>query len=162
MKKETTKSLKRKFKAPIATLFIYLLSACSTDYYCKYIELPNSIWRIGKAYEFTFDVPDNSVVTDVTFKLRCNSYYPYSGIVFKVEKMDPQGNISRDTISYALRDSLGKWKGKGISTYEHDIPIERNFRFKQSGMYTYSFEQIMDDTKLKGVQDVGLQVQSNK
>ena len=86
--------------------------------------------------------------------------YPYQNIWILFEESKSAEHISKDTIEYLLADDFGKWKGNGISLFQNRIPIKTRYIFPDTGKYTITIRHGMRDDKLKGIEDIGLHIET--
>jgi gliding motility-associated lipoprotein GldH len=157
----------------IKRLFFFLvLSAlypgCTTiDLYEKSVVIPGHAWKSSFKPSFTFSVKDTSSAYELFLVLRHNDKYSFNNIYINVYAQTPE----TDTVQAIRRDlTLGNdiegWKNAtGMDDiYEHRIPLTEGqpLRFRRSGDYTFTIEQIMREDPLDNVLNVGLRIEKKK
>lgn len=139
--------------------FLLFLSCSGGSIYNEYLTINNITWDKDKEYYFTFRIEDASVPYNVSLEVRNNNLYPYRNLWLFFNEEQPAGPILRDTIECLLADEYGKWKGSGISLYHSSFPIKTRYSFPEAGQYTFSFRQGMRNDALRGIQEIGLQIE---
>ncbi|MDR2148272.1 MAG: gliding motility lipoprotein GldH [Tannerella sp.] len=139
------------------------LVACVDDtVFSKYVAIENRIWNKDSEYFFTFTVTDNAVPYDISVKLRNNDMYPFKNLWLFCSMELADSSLTRDTLEVMLADDFGKWTGSGISIFQNEFPLYRNFHFPDTGQYTAVFRQGMRADNLKGIENIGLTVRKAK
>lgn len=141
-------------------LFLFLLSCKENHIYHKYNKIPDYIWNENYTVTFPVSVRDTSSVYNVYFNIRNASFYPFSNIWVICEKTDPSGNkLFHKRFEFTLASIEGKWLGKGIGDIiDNHFILEENVRFREKGLYQYTFYQNMRTSDLPGIMDIGLEM----
>lgn len=147
----------------LGTIAIMLLASCGSNiYYNKNKSLPDDVWNQEHIVQFDVDIPDSTEVYDLYLTLRHSTSYGYSNLYLFVETLFPDGQTANDTIELLLADKSGKWYGKGFGKLkDNKILIRKGFRFPQSGMYSFFFEQAMREENLEGITDIGMSIEQD-
>ena len=147
------------FKLPIFVLTILGIVSCShKEIFFDYYSFVNAEWDRDNPAVFNVKIEDNTQLYNVSIELRNNDNYPFSNIWLFIDYKTPDGNNRTDTISADLADVYGKWYGKGLSLYNLSIPYENSVLFPDTGIYSYSIRQGMQENPLKGISDIGIRV----
>ncbi len=86
--------------------------------------------------------------------------YPFANIYMFLDTRFPDGRIARDTVECQLADYDGRWLGKGSGSIKSNrFLFQKAVRFRQKGNYAFTFEQAMRTSELKGIRDVGLEIE---
>ena len=87
--------------------------------------------------------------------------YGYNNIWIRGSVQEP-GDTATKSQQYDLKlasDEQG-WLGKGMDDiFEHRILIQERTRFRRSGEYRFTFEQIMREDPLQNVMNIGLRIE---
>lgn len=158
-------NLSQKLKKSVIIIIsgILFFSCGDPSLYDRYQAMDNSVWEKNKEYFFSFEITDISTPYNLTLEVRNNNLYPYKNLWIISTQDQPIGPLQRDTTECILADEYGKWKGNGISLFQSSFSIKKNYIFPHTGLYTFSFKQMMRDESLKGIQEIGFRVtQVNK
>ena len=143
---------------------LFLSTGCSNSLiYGEYKTLPVSGWDKDSVAVFNVNITDTLVFCDVIANIRNNAYYPYQNIWLFVSVLSPQGTITTDTLEYYLADERGRWLGASSvgSIYSMSVLLQKKTRFKQAGVYRFTIQHGMREDVLKGIRDIGLEIQKN-
>ena len=146
----------------IITAIFFLASCDKNTVYSEFQPIQDKLWDKNNEYIFNFEIKDISIPYDVSLQLRNNDLYPYQNIWILFDESQPTGTNTIDTIEYMLADDFGKWKGNGISLFQNRIPIKNRYIFPDTGKYSINIRHGMRDEKLKGIEDIGLHIESAK
>ena len=144
----------------IITAACFLASCGNNTVYSEFQPIKDRLWDKNNEYFFNFEITDISVPYNVSLQLRNNDNYPYQNIWILFEESKPAGYSVKDTIEYLLADDFGKWKGNGITLYQNRIPIKTRYFFPDTGKYTINIRHGMRDDKLKGIENIGLHIET--
>lgn len=158
------KTMSKKTRPVIVSIGIFtmlFIVACnSPDIYDKYKPVDKNGWHKEDIIAFDPEIPDTTNQYNFIVNLRHTTDYKYRNIYFFTTTHFPNGDVSRDTIELMLAGKSGEWKGKGfgsVKTYRQ--MLLRGVRFDQQGRYVFEFRQAMRQDTLKGLEDIGLQIQ---
>jgi len=142
-------------------LFIVgLLLACSQNtFYESRLDIPNNTWESDKEAVFDFDIADSLQVYDLLITISNTNDYRHSNLWLFVRTKTKNGQIASDTLEYILADEKGKWSGKKSGNiWFHQLMYKSKIRFPKTDKYTIEIIQGMRDIKLKGIKQVGIEV----
>ncbi|HRS53829.1 MAG TPA: gliding motility lipoprotein GldH, partial [Bacteroidales bacterium] len=91
--------------------------------------------------------------------IRNTSDYGFCNLFIFLKTLYPDGNNSIDTIEFILAGPDGKWLGKGKNIIDNKILLKTNLSFPKAGNYSFEFTQAMRENKLKGIEDIGIQIE---
>lgn len=153
-----------KAKYIIVVLVAICLASCSDSrIYDEVQKLPSDEWELSNNLEFFVNVSDTLAAYDILMHIRNNNSYSYSNLWMFVETTSPNGAIMRDTVEFYLADNSGRWLGKGIGSINSMlVPYKMNIRFPYRGIYQINVQQAMRTEVLRGIKDIGVQVQERK
>ena len=152
-----------KNRAPVIIIAVCFFISCNKGIvYNDFRPVPDKVWEKQFAFDFHFDMKDTSVPYDITLQLRNNDFYPYQNLWIILDELHQSEIEIQDTIEYRLVDNSGRWTGNGISLFQNQFPLRTNYHFPDTGKYTISIRHGMFDDRLKGIEDIGLQIRASK
>ena len=124
----------------------------------------NGNWNKKTEQKFGFTVHDAQLPKNIIFVVRNNNEYPYSNIRFIVNFGEAKSNKKvTDTLNYVLAKPNGEWIGKGFGdTKETLFQYKINYKFPKNGDYQIGIIQAMRTDNLKGIEDIGVKIESVK
>ena len=124
----------------------------------------NGNWNKKAEQKFNFTISDAQNAKNIIFVVRNNNNYPYSNIRFIVNFTDNKTkNKKVDTLNYILAQPDGTWIGKGFGdTKETLFQYKVNHKFPQNGTYSIGVIQAMRTDTLKGIEDLGVKIETAK
>ena len=124
----------------------------------------NGKWNKKTAQKFDFKVTDAQNAKNIIFVVRNNNDYPYSNIRFIVNFSEVKTKMKQtDTLNYVLAQPNGEWIGKGFGdTKETLFQYKLNYKFPKNGDYSIAIIQAMRADELKGIEDIGLKIETAK
>ncbi|UJF30888.1 gliding motility lipoprotein GldH [Kaistella sp. 97-N-M2] len=150
----------------IAGVFFVLmiLAGCSNASEQVNMKNLNGNWDKKIEQKFDFNVNDAQNPKNIIFVVRNNNEYPYSNIRFIVHFLNAKTNVkTTDTLNYVLAQPNGEWLGKGFGyTKETLFQYKLNYKFPQNGAYSIGIIQAMRTDKLKGIEDIGIKIETAK
>lgn len=143
---------------------LVMFTGCSSSSENVDMKNLNGNWKKNAEQKFNFKVNDAQDPKNIIFVVRNNNDYPYSNIRFIVNFSDLQTNKkSIDTLNYILAKPNGEWIGKGFGdTKETLFQYKLNYKFPQNGTYSIGVIHAMRTDNLKGIEDVGLKIETAK
>ena len=121
-------------------------------------------WHKNDIQRFEIKVSDAQTPKNIIFVVRNNNDYPYSNL-FIMAGISRKGDKQKvtDTLNYLLARPDGKFLGKGFGeTKEIKLQLKNNFKFPQNGTYIVEIQHGMRTNYLKGIEDIGIQVENRK
>ncbi|HEY8936667.1 MAG TPA: gliding motility lipoprotein GldH [Cyclobacteriaceae bacterium] len=153
----------------VSVLFLLalLMSGCDKSrVFEKNKDLKDQSWLVVNKPVFEFQVDNTPQPYNLYCNIRNEVSYPKANIYFSYNLTDSSGNVLESKlISHMLFD---KKTGKPFGTtglgdiYDHQIPLLKNYSFKNPGKYKVTFEQFMRIDTLPGILAVGLRVEKSK
>ena len=142
---------------------VCLFISCNKDIvYNDFRPVPDKEWDKQFGFDFHFDLKDASIPYDITLQLRNSVFYPYQNLWILFDELHSSEIEIKDTIEYRLVDDFGRWTGSGITLFQNQFPIRTNYHFPDTGKYTIIIRHGMRDERLKGMEDVGLQIRTSE
>ena len=143
---------------------LLMLSGCSNPSEQVYMKNLNGDWNKKAEQKFDFKVNDAQHPKNIIFVVRNNGDYPYSNIRFIVNFEDLKSKKKTvDTLNYILAKPNGEWIGKGFGdTKETLFQYKLNYKFPQNGDYSIGVIQAMRNDNLKGIEDIGVKIETAK
>ena len=137
--------------------------SCSNEViYNKYQPIQDKVWDKQSEFFFSFEMTDNSILYNISIQLRHNNTYPYQNLWLFIEELQPSNTSVNDTIEWMFADDSGKWIGNGITLFQNQFLLKKNYHFPDTGKYTVSIRQGMQDERLKGIENIGLLIEKAK
>ena len=121
-------------------------------------------WNKKSEQNFDFKVNDSQHPKNIIFVVRNNNEYPSSNIRLIVNFSEVKSKKkSTDTLNYILAKPNGEWLGKGFGdTKEIMFQYKLNYKFPENGDYKIGIIQAMRTDNLKGIEDIGVKIESAK
>lgn len=150
----------------IGSVFFVLLLLASCTNSSENVDMKNidGKWNKKTVQKFNFKVNDSQNPKNIIFVVRNNNDYPYSNIRFIVNFSDLKTKMkTADTLNYVLAEPSGAWIGKGFGeTKETLFQYKLNYKFPHNGNYSIGIIQAMRVDQLKGIEDIGLKIETAK
>ncbi|WP_117883985.1 gliding motility lipoprotein GldH [Aureibaculum luteum] len=146
---------------------IALISCNDNLVFNQYKSMPNAEWHKDSLVKFEFSPIDTISRNNVYINLRNNNDYGYSNLFLIVGIDFPNNYKVVDTLEYEMADVDGKFLGEGLTDLKENVlEFKSNVIFPTTGTYNISIQQAMREsgevdgiTSLKGVTDVGIQIE---
>ncbi len=139
-----------------------LLNSCTTtNVFEKNVPIPGHKWESSFQPKIEFDITDTTSTYNVYMVLRHTNEYNYNNLWVKSSVKEP-GSTEWKTGQYdlLLANNDKGWLGTGMDDiFEHRILIQPQTKFKKSGKYEYSIQQIMREDPLLDVLNIGLRIE---
>lgn len=145
----------------IILLTVSLLCGCTRGVvYSGFKDVSPVAWNKDSSVTFTFHVTDTVQPYNVLLNVRHQDNYPYQNMWLFLTTTDPSGTQMSDTIEFYLADERGKWLGNGLNGHV-SMPVlyEQNYLFADTGTYSLSIRHGMRTDELRGVSQIGLEIQ---
>ena len=142
---------------------VVLLSCNSNRFFHETQRIPDATWNTENKITFNVSIPDTSKRFLMFIDIRNDVNYPFANIYLFLDTRFPDGKTARDTIECQLADYDGRWLGSGSGSirYNH-FQFHRGIRFTRKGNYAFTFEQAMRKSQLKGIRDIGLEIETEQ
>lgn len=155
---------KHAIKRGVAAAFvaIFLFNSCTeSTVFHAYQPVDKEGW--GKHDTLYFQLPKDSVTDMYTMKigLRTTDDYKYTSLWIVLEQdLEKKGKFTRDTVNFPVTDKQGNILGKGFSSYQQEMEVEKVKTTPQGGT-TVKLYHIMKREVVDGISDVGINVLSD-
>lgn len=148
-----------------ALIILLIFSSCGSS--SDTVDMKNLDGNWGKKAEqkFSFEIADAQTPKNIIFVVRNNNEYPYSNIrlIVKMNEHQSKSVMRTDTLNYILAQPDGTWLGKGFGdTKEIMFQYKLNYKFPRNGGYTIGITQAMRTDSLKGIEDIGVKIETPK
>ena len=138
----------------------FLLTSCGRSTLFDESTPVHGAWYMNDPVVYDVSVNDTVHGYDFYLNLRHNNKYRYSNLYIFLQTEFPNHHVTRDTLQFILAAPSGKWLGKGWGKIKEDhILLKQNLRFPLKGQYRFMLWQGMRSDTLKGIEDVGLQIE---
>lgn len=150
------------FQLIIIVFLLAIFSACDNSIvFDKYKSLPKSGWNKDSLVVFNIPVTDTLQNHNLYINVRNDITYSYSNLWLFIEIDQPVGKSLKDTFELSLADPTGKWLGDGMGGKKtRQVIYRRDVYFPHSGDYKIKLQQAMRETNLKGISDIGIQIEN--
>lgn len=120
-------------------------------------------WPKNDEQKFSFSISDAQNPKNIIFVVRNNNDYPYSNIRLIVKLNEGKRVLNADTLNYILAQPDGTWLGKGFGdTKEIMFQYKLNYKFPRNAKYEIGVTQAMRADSLKGIEDIGVKIETLK
>ncbi len=140
----------------ILSAIAVLFASCKNDIvYSQFRPIPSGEWHVDSVAHFDYSIADKEAGYRVLVYVRHTERYPYQNMWLFMDN-----GLQRDTIEFYLADDRGQWLGdKHHGFIEMPVLIEQNYHFPDTGAYHMTIQQGMRDSVLRGVTDVGVEIE---
>jgi gliding motility-associated lipoprotein GldH len=159
MQHETNNRIKGIVRQMLLAGGLLLALSCKNKAFYEQYQVVELEWGREKEYFFTYNITDNRRLYRVSIEVRNNRLYPYQNLWLFCSEEQPVGPVLCDTVECMLADDYGKWFGRGISIFHLAIPFRTRYRFPHKGQYTFCIRQGMRNTRLNGIEEIGLRIE---
>ncbi len=148
----------RKFNIYAVLGLLWVLYSCSSGVVFEQIEEVDSEgWNYAKPVTVAFSTPDTSNRYNLIFDIRITHEYAYQNLWLFIETTEPDGSKHTDSIDCPMAYPDGRWLGNGLGDLiDNPILVYRNFKFAETGEYTFKIKHGMRNDYLENVQNVGV------
>ncbi len=136
-----------------------LFSSCRNDIvYSRFVPVPSDQWHMDSAVRYDYTITDAESNYRMLIYVRHTERYPYPNMWLFVGD-----RLHQDTIEFYLADDRGQWLGdKHHGFIEMPVLLEENYHFPDTGSYYMTIRDGMRDSVLRGITDIGLEIQKIK
>ncbi|SIQ06054.1 gliding motility lipoprotein GldH [Maribacter ulvicola] len=148
-------------------LALVLFASCNSNIIkTEYQTLKDGVWNKDNILEFSLSGMDTIAEHNIFINVRNDNTFPYSNLFLIASLTTPNGEVTKDTLEYAMSLPDGTWLGKGRgSIKENKLWYKENIVFSSSGVYTIEVSQAMRKNGnvsgiigLEGITDVGIEI----
>jgi gliding motility-associated lipoprotein GldH len=139
------------------------MSACNwtTGVFEKNLNFDNHVWPASVKPDIAFEITDTLSSYNIYIVLRHTDAYHFNNIYIRAtvkEPGDPKGRTGDYDLQLATNDK--GWIGTAMDDiYDARLLIQPKTRFRRSGVYHITLEQLMREDPLKFVLSAGLRVE---
>ncbi|MGL4520432.1 MAG: gliding motility lipoprotein GldH [Phocaeicola sp.] len=141
-----------------------LLMGCQTPtVYHAYQPVPRMGWSGHDTLLYTPLLPEGHY--DMELSLRHHENYPYQNLSLALSYLtNDTVHLPNDTVAFILTDENGKWNGTGVSSlYQLSAPHKVSITVTEGDtLKMIQVRQIMRNTTLQGITDVGLRIEKRE
>ena len=128
----------------------------------KYQFIDDCLWNKHDVYYFSVNIKDTSTPYDVLLNIRNNPLYSYQNVWVTCTMEQPIGPLERKKLACAFTDKQNRWLGSGISLFQNEFILKKEYTFTHKGTYTFSFKHLMQDSILSGIQEIGFEIRPSR
>lgn len=123
-------------------------------------DIPDQIWYYKNKPSFDVNIEDTNKTYNVYVNLRVSNDYKYSNFFVLVHQTTPGKLKSKERKELTLIDESGNWLGKGLGDlFDFQIPVYRQIRFREKGIYHFELEQNMREDTLQHIYSAGMRIE---
>ncbi|MEO5683383.1 MAG: gliding motility lipoprotein GldH [Chitinophagaceae bacterium] len=138
------------------------LAACNSPIgvFEKDIAFKKQEWQGINKPSFNFTIADTAAAYNIYLVLRHTDAYGFNNIWMKVTRKGPDTTYTQQ-VDLRLATNGQGWLGTGMDDiWEHRIPITQGAaRFRRSGAYEFTLEQVMRQDPLLHVLNAGIRIE---
>jgi len=137
------------------------LAACSPiGVFEKTTAFKKQEWAGSDKPNFSFTITDTAAAYNIYLVLRHTDAYSYNNIWLKFTRKGPDTSYTQQ-VDLRLATNGQGWLGTGMDDiWEHRIPLTQGAaRFRRSGDYSFTLEQVMRQDPLQHVLNTGIRIE---
>lgn len=146
------------------SLLVVEFTACKSALFSKRHSFRDNTWYAKDSVAFEPEIKNTEKTYEIILKLRHTQHYECKNIIFSMSITAPDGKLlSYELFDMPLADNSGRWTGEWIGDIvDQKLILKRNYKFTQTGKYTFRFaQQMRDKEKLRSIMTVGLEIKEN-
>lgn len=154
--------MKKKFRLLLSVLTVaVVIVSCSNPFvYDRFQSIPAAGWNKDSVLVFEIPACDTLQNHNLYISVRNDIDYKYSNLWLFVKIIQPGNEALTDTFEITLADPAGKWLGEGFGGRKtRQVVYKHGVYFPVSGNYTIRIQHGMRENVLKGITDIGLQLE---
>jgi len=140
------------------------LTACnSIGVFEKNTAFKKQEWAGNNKPSFSFTIKDTLAAYNIYLVLRHTDAYSFNNIWMKVTRKGPDTSYTQQ-VDLRLATNAQGWLGTGMDDiWEHRIPIiQGGTRFRKSGDYEFTLEQVMRQDPLQHILNAGIRIEKQQ
>lgn len=156
------KVLRKSVLISFAALFLlFMLSSCNEHVLMdENLAISEKGWDLKQKASFEVDVSDTLGLYAFYVNIRQQETYRFSNLYIFLHTTFPNGTLTHDTIECVLAHDDGRWLGKSSgSLISNQILLNPSLRFPIAGKYRFEIEQAMRESRLQGIEDIGIRIE---
>jgi gliding motility-associated lipoprotein GldH len=149
-------------RASFIPVFLLALMACGPiDSFEKNVAIPGNAWSSDFVPEVSINISDTSSAYNLYLVLRHTNAYRWNNIWINFYIKHPgQEEFKSQRLEVLLATDEKGWLGSGMDDiFEQRQLIFQDFKFPDTGTYTFRIEQIMREDPLKEVLNAGIRLE---
>lgn len=124
---------------------------------------PEIEWKKEDARTFEVPVEDKSIGYDLSIGLRYAQGYPWNACRILVKETSPSGKERKYQHTLKVRADNGDYIGEpGYDIWDSTHLVEKNKKYEEEGVYTYTIQHDMPKDPLPYVMEIGIIVDKAK
>lgn len=138
--------------------FAFFLTSCdSNNVYKKFKKnFTDYRWEKSKVLEYSPVIQDANIDYQVYIAFRYIYGFPQESIDVNVEMTTPSGDVTTTLYTLYLRDGMEEYGVCAGDYCDLEQLILEDYKFPETGTYTFKITQATDDDPLQWVMEVGL------
>lgn len=139
-------------------------TACKSAFFSKRHAFSDNTWHAKDSVAFEPEIKNTEKTYEIILNLRHTQYYECKNIIFSMSITAPDGKmLSYELFDMPLADNSGRWTGEWIGDIvDQKLVLKRNYKFAQTGKYTFRFaQQMRDKEKLRSINTLELVLKEN-
>ncbi len=144
-----------KYLVAILFAILILVSCGPTAIHTKTLDIEGA-WT-DDALKTTIDISDTLKKYDLVATIAHQQDFGFENLYLKITTLFPDGEELSSPLSLELASSMGIWNGKcsgEVCTLSFNL--QKDFKFKTTGSYTFQIEQFSRMDSLQGVENLTL------
>jgi len=148
----------KRYTLLIIIAFALFLSACNENrVYEKHRKnFTEYNWEKSKVLEFSPTIENINAEYQIYFAFRYIYGFPQEKIDINVEITSPSGVITNTVYTAVLRDGTNEYGVCAGDYCDLEHLLEDNYKFQETGTYTFKVSQLTNEDPLQWVMEVGL------
>jgi len=152
--------MKKRIPFLLTTCLLFLFACAKSYYFEKAYDIPDSGWTYDNSLAFEVEIKDTSSIYNLYLNIDHSMEYAYQNMYVTIHTHFPKGEKLQEKFSINLATKAGVWQGEcGSTSCQLQIPIQEGAFFNQAGTYTFTVEQFMRESPLKGIEGISLAVE---
>lgn len=141
-----------------------LTSCYRLDVFEKNTAIPKNEWNYNFKPSFNFTITDTASEYNLYVVIRHRDAYRYNNIWLNIGTQSPNDTMRYQRFDLLLGTDAKGWEGTGMDDiWELRKSITNGpFKFKKTGNYIFSIEQIMRENPLLNILSIGIRVEKVK
>jgi gliding motility-associated lipoprotein GldH len=144
-------------------LTLFFLSSCAEQpLYEKVYSFEKMEWSQDVKPEYQVEITDLEQEYDFTLSLRVTTDYAYNNLWVFMKTETPDGTVAREPFEIILANPDGSWTGNKTGTIIETPLYFKSRKLPQKGVYKFTIEQGITESKINEVLDLGFRVEKTK
>ena len=159
-----TEMIKLRFILPVISCLLFFTSCNKIDVFEKHTAIPKYEWQANFTVKGSFEINDSLSAYNIYLVLRHTDAYAYNNIWLNIGLEAPGDTVFTQKADIQLGTDANGWEGTGMN----DIWELRKLlngeprRFKKTGIYYFTINQIMRDNPLRHIMSAGMRIEKTE